>query len=485
MSHLKVLKVWTALVISFGLSLGCYSRFRRERSYTPKGDALLYPPRIDGHAWIHLVRIVLFVSLVYDAQMFSLYLVRNLMLTGCFALLFLLLPALRKIMCAESCASLWLILCFALIVSGFSPSWSIPLPFLPPSKQLVTILFWIWLAGFATVMLWSILSHLLFRRHLLKESKPVTDETYIRLWQRQRDIANLPADRVDLRISPNTQTPLSIGLFARSTCLVLPERSYTEEELALIFQHELVHISREDSQMKFNMTFWAAFMWFNPLAWIALRLCAQDLELSCDEAVLYGRPAETRMKYAGLLLHTAARQQGFTSCLSASAASLRYRLKNVVAGSKRIAGSVIVGLLCFAVLLGSMSVGIEYRAMSVMELVFPDLDPGELEVVDMYARIEDADAYVTCSEDEILDHVGPIKMRQTTDRPDIFAESCILQLVIRAPGRVHQLIFAGDYLRVVTNTYDLPNSDPDSMKTVYYRLENRDWQRLIYRFTYR
>ena len=146
---------------------------------------------------------------------------------------------------------------------------------------------------------------------------------------------------------------------------------------------------------------------------------------------------------------------------------------------------MIVGLLCFAVLLGSMSVGIEYRAMSVMELVFPDLDPGELEVVDMYARIEDADAYVTCSEDEILDHVGPIKMRQTTDRPDIFAESCILQLVIRAPGRVHQLIFAGDYLRVVTNTYDLPNSDPDSMKTVYYRLENRDWQRLIYRFTYR
>ena len=132
-----------------------------------------------------------------------------------------------------------------------------------------------------------------------------------------------------------------------------------------------------------------------------------------------------------------------------------------------------------------MSVGIEYRAMSVMELVFPDLDPGELEVVDMYAKMENADAYVTYSNEEILDYVGPIQMRQTTDRPDIFAEDCILQIRVRAPGRVHQLIFAGDYLRVVTNTYDLPNSDPDSMKTVYYRLENRDWQRLIYRFTYR
>lgn len=485
MSHLTEWKFGIALVISLCFALGCYSRFRRERSYTPKGDTVLYPPRIGPYVWGRLFCIFILVSWVYDTEVFSLYLVRNLMLTGCFALLLLLLPALRKVICAESCASLWLIFCLALIVSGFSPSWSIPLPFSPPSKQLVTILFWVWLAGFAAVMLWSILSHLLFRRHLLKDSKPVTDETYIRLWQRQRDIANLHAARVELRVSPNTQTPLSIGLFASSTCLVLPERSYTEEELKLIFQHELVHISRKDSQMKFNMTFWAAFLWFNPLAWIALRLCAQDLELSCDEAVLYGRPAETRMKYAGLLLHTAAKQQGFTSCLSTSASSLRYRLKNVVAGSKRIAGSVIVGLLCFAVLLGSMSVGIEYRAMSVMELVFPDLDPGELEVVDMYARIEDADAYVTYSEEEILDHVGPIQMRQTTDRPDIFAESCILQIVIRSPERGYQLIFAGDYLRVVTNTYDLPNSDPNSVTTDYYRLESRDWQRLIYRFVYR
>lgn len=485
MSHLTEWKFGIALVSSLCFALGCYSRFRRERSYTPKGDALLYPPRIAAYGWIQLVHMGLLLSLMYDTEMFSLYLVQNLMLAGCFALLLLLLPALRKVICAESCASLWLIFCFALVFSGFPPSWSIPLPFSPPSEQLVTILFWIWLAGFAGVMLWSILSHLLFRRHLLKDSEPVTDETYIRLWQRQTEIANLPADRVDLRISPNTQTPLSIGLLMSSTCLVLPERAYTEEELTLIFQHELVHISREDSIMKFTMTFWAAFMWFNPLAWIALRLCAEDLELSCDEAVLYGRPAETRMKYAGLLLHTAAKQQGFTSCLAASASSLRYRLKNVVAGSKRVSGSVIVGLLCFAVLLGSMSVGIEYRAMSVMELVFADLDPGELEVVSMYAGIEDAEAYVTCSEEQILDHVGPIQMRQTTDRPDIFAESCLLQIRVRAPGRGYQLIFAGDYLQVVTITYDLPKRDPDRMKTVYYRLENRDWQRLIYRFVYR
>ena len=39
-------------------------------------------------------------------------------------------------------------------------------------------------------------------------------------------------------------TPLSIGLYNRTTRIVLPMRAYTQEELSLILRHEIIHISR-------------------------------------------------------------------------------------------------------------------------------------------------------------------------------------------------------------------------------------------------
>ena len=63
--------------------------------------------------------------------------------------------------------------------------------------------------------------------------------------------------------------------------------------------------------------------------WMAMERSAQDMELSCDETVLLEADDVTRRRYAGLLLATAGDSRGFTTCLSASASALRYRLRNV------------------------------------------------------------------------------------------------------------------------------------------------------------
>ena len=39
---------------------------------------------------------------------------------------------------------------------------------------------------------------------------------------------------------------MTVGAFYRNTILVLPEKEYTDDELDMIFSHELVHIIRED-----------------------------------------------------------------------------------------------------------------------------------------------------------------------------------------------------------------------------------------------
>lgn len=71
--------------------------------------------------------------------------------------------------------------------------------------------------------------------------------------------------------APQLTTPLSIGLFQKTTCVALPARSYTPEELSLILRHEIIHLSRRDPASKFFMVFCTAMCWFNPLMWVAMR----------------------------------------------------------------------------------------------------------------------------------------------------------------------------------------------------------------------
>ena len=128
---------------------------------------------------------------------------------------------------------------------------------------------------------------------------------------------------------------------------VLPARPFTEEELRLIFRHELHHIRRRDANAKLFFAFLRALFWFHPLVWIAARQSARDMELSCDEIVLDGADPDTRRRYASLLLHTAGALPGFTTCLSADAASLRYRLKNIMRERSLHRGTVFLMALLF------------------------------------------------------------------------------------------------------------------------------------------
>ncbi len=91
---------------------------------------------------------------------------------------------------------------------------------------------------------------------------------------------------------------------------------------------------------------------FNPFLWIAMKKSAEDLELSCDEAVLVHADADTRRRYAELILKTAGDSRGFTTCLSASAASLRYRLRQVVRPGRRHSGALLAGLFFFLLAAG-------------------------------------------------------------------------------------------------------------------------------------
>ena len=171
-------------------------------------------------------------------------------------------------------------------------------------EDVAKILGLVWAIGFATVLAWKIAVHLLFRREVLTDAYPVADRDILDLWEREMRLIERKKP-IPLLYSTRITSPMTVGKSHRAIRTLLPERTYSAQELQMIFRHELRHVQRLDVDTKMFYAFCEAMCWFNPLVWIAMRKAAADLELSCDEMVLHGKDEQERRRYAELLLDSA------------------------------------------------------------------------------------------------------------------------------------------------------------------------------------
>lgn len=105
------------------------------------------------------------------------------------------------------------------------------------------------------------------------------------------------------------------------------------EQTDCVLAHERVHIRRHDNLFQFLAFLALAIHWFNPLVWISYRLMSEDMEMSCDEAVLRTADSDIRRCYSTSLVSLYARKPGLLSPLAFGGGSIRYmkeRLKNVL-----------------------------------------------------------------------------------------------------------------------------------------------------------
>lgn len=272
-------------------------------------------------------------------------------------------PLLRKKLSSKSCAELWILpsvtLYLLFLVVCFSGRReSQPWIVIHIPRSLLRLMVILWLTGFCTVMMWKAASHLRFRRAILREAKWGSEHDYALFRKVLKDLVPIKSShvvRVDedyergrkLRIvrSSEVSSPLTIGLFDKTSCLVLPDQEYTDQELQMIFRHECIHLMHEDNRLKFSASVWCAFGWFIPTLWIGMKRMSEDMELCCDELVTEGMGPSERKEYADLLLQTAGTEKGFTTCLCASAQGLRYRLHGIMRPKERKNGILVMGLL--------------------------------------------------------------------------------------------------------------------------------------------
>lgn len=350
-----------------------------------------------------------------------------------------LLPLLRRHISARACAMLWLIpnylyiTCYTFMALP-SPAFVVVAP-----GSLVRSLLAVWLAGFFGVLAWKLLDHFRFLKAILRDAEPHPDVNVRSLLSTILTEVRYSEPNVPLYVSPAISTPLTVGLFKHTTIVFLPRREYTRQELELILRHEAVHICRQDAWSKFFLVFCTAMCWFNPLMWQAMRKSAEDLELSCDETVLLDADRDTRSQYARLVLTTAGDSRGFTTCLSASAESLRYRLKRITSPAVTRSGASIVGLAFLLLSMTSGYVALAYNGKSGSQVIFQGEDPAGYTLTDFHPGPHDADiVYHMKDVDALYGYLSGLTLYELTGDYTFSDSGRFMSMYFDAPGgRIH------------------------------------------------
>ena len=367
-----------------------------------------------------------------------------------YPVLLLVLPLLRKIMSARACAMLWLIPNYLYIIYQSYMELPRPLFVITAKGNIVWYLLGIWFAGFVAVLLWKCVEHFIFRRQILRYAVPVTDPNILAVWTATLENANFKKPKFKLVSSPNVSTPLTIGLFKRSTRVVLPEKRYAREDLELILRHELVHIGREDAWNKFFMVYCTAMCWFNPLMWVAMRKSADDVELSCDETVLLNTDEAVRKQYANLLLNTASDERGFTTCLSATANAMRYRLKNITKSGKRRSGALIVGTAFFLLCMTCGYVALAYDGDSGSQMLYQSEDLSKYSIGNVSMHEDEFHAnYEILDETAFHEYLAGLTLYDLTGNYSYSGSDKYFNYLIDTPNGAEVFILYDDTIKVV------------------------------------
>ena len=381
-------------------------------------------------------------------------------LTVYYVLLALLMPWLRRRISSWACGALWLVPNVLYILARDNMRLPAPLLVIKTSEGLMSALLGVWFAGFLLIMAWKTAEHLLFRRRVLKNAEklkvPLWDEVFGQVCPNR--------NRPPLYRSREAATPLTIGLFAGNRVVVLPVRDYTDEELRLVLTHEAEHIARCDAASKLALVSVTALFWFDPLVWLAMRRSADDIELSCDESVTLGADEAERRRYADLILSSAGDERGFTTCLSARASSLRYRLRQIMKPAAKRSGALLIGFAAFFLILGCGHIAFAYGGGTGEELIFGGQDTSLYTVSDG-----------SCTDPEGLkDYVASLELMELTEEYDFDLDGVRHRVVIfDAPGGQ---IYVGFYDDIVEFRPLFISSD--LWAEYYYLHAGTDWARL-------
>lgn len=141
-------------------------------------------------------------------------------------------------------------------------------------------------------------------------------------------------------------TPFVMGIFRPR--IYLPFR-LTQPQREMVLLHERYHIHRGDHVVKILAVFLLAVYWFHPLVWAAFYFMTEDMEMSCDEAVMKKLGDRGKADYGECLLSFSVEKRKLPGTLAFGESSVGKRIKNVLRFQKKKPwAGIVAAVICIA-----------------------------------------------------------------------------------------------------------------------------------------
>lgn len=214
----------------------------------------------------------------------------------------------------------------------------------PPAENVYTrslSVEFVWVVGFCAVLGWELISYIRFRRRVRRWRTEVSDGALLSQFNALK--AELGVKNIGIAQCSAISSPMVTGFL--HPALLLPPGDVPEA----VLRHELIHAKRHDLWYKLLLVFARAVHWFNPLVWFMARQAGQDLELSCDEAVVAGRDEGFRAGYGKAILSAmesgqAREQAPLTTYFHSGKKAMLERLQSIVNTKAKRRGAVALAL---------------------------------------------------------------------------------------------------------------------------------------------
>ena len=222
------------------------------------------------------------------------------------------------------------------------------------TEAILKIAFVIWAVGATAFLVVRLSAYFVFAGKL-KRSKMLSEPS-----EHTLEIFNGVCGMLGIKKAPKLyvsrvpMSPMLCGFFR--PIVIIPDLEYTAEYLAGALTHELTHFKRGDVWVKLACMAAQAVHWFNPMSHIAASKCVSEMELSCDEAVLYGMSESDRLTYGNALLAIVRRSggvrpSGLTTGMNPRRSAVKERLMNILDMTKKRRGVAVIAAvvaLCIA-----------------------------------------------------------------------------------------------------------------------------------------
>ncbi|MBR6514657.1 MAG: M56 family metallopeptidase [Clostridia bacterium] len=224
------------------------------------------------------------------------------------------------------------------------------------AQHITTALFSVWALGAVGFIIFNLVRYRINSKRLdaaLSIPAPEMYSIYDTVC-RELNIKKAPA----LYMNRADVSPMVYGFL--SPKVILPSVEMSAESITCILRHELTHYKRGDLWFKLFSMLANALHWFNPLAYAACGMMANEAELSCDESALRKTDLIGRLGYGNSMLEIVKlckHSPKLTTGFSPKKGAVKERFENMINTTKKKKGYWIVAITLIAALLCTSIIG--------------------------------------------------------------------------------------------------------------------------------